>query len=480
MSFGPPPSPFTQSVKVAEERVRRRKVLRGVCFLAFAVILGAGGWYVWPNSSQAPSAQEGKAPAKAAPEAIRETVEDPPKGGVGHVESAVIERGLEPGKYLVTPGMWATKKVLVKGRQSSLVAVNIADGSDAWTRDLGSDICAITQDVTNDGRTAVMVKDPEGDHLCNQLVMFRIGTGAKLWQVKVPVKRGFFSEPTRMTMTQGVVVTSWNEGSAGSDMSTGKTLWQRGRTKQCHDGGFVGGQSLLLRYDCFDEKSQQDHYRVQKLDPGTGAVEWTYKVASGVKFAYLLSSQPAVLAVAAGDYDVTNLISLDGRGKYRAGIRMEGDHYNVECDPDSVDGCTGALVANDQVFVTSGDSSEEPGNNTNWIVTFDLATGKSGFKFDAGEDQQISLLRVSGDRVLALKNGTDTIAPNSLVSLDPKSGKQRTYFYFTIPSGMHGYGAGEVAVEHGRIFFGNQQWRGSGKKGMPEAKWLAYAVGRAA
>ncbi|MCQ4213891.1 outer membrane protein assembly factor BamB family protein, partial [Streptomyces longispororuber] len=444
--------------------------------LAVVVLLGVGGWYVWPSSSKEPVSLEGKATEKGAPDAVRETVEGSPKGGAGHIEGVVVERGLAPGRKLIAPGMWATDKVLAKGKGSSLVATNIADESDAWTRQLDGDICAVTQDVTNDGRAAVAFKDPAGDHLCNQVVMFRVGTGEKVWQAKIPVKRGFFAEATRMTLTQGVVATSWNEGSAGLDMATGKVLWQRGRTKQCHDGGFTGGRALLLRYDCFDKKSQRDHYRVQELSPRTGKAQWTYKVAPGVEFAYIISSDPVVLAVAAGDYDVTNLISLSDRGKYRAGIRMEGDHYNVECDPDSVDGCTGATVAGDRVLVTSGDVSEELGNNTNWVVTFDLATGHSGKKFEAGPDQRLSPLRASGDQVLALKVSTDTVAPNSLVSLDPKSGKQRTYFYFTIPDELHGVGASELMVEHGRIFFGNQEFRGSGKKETPDAQWLAYGV----
>jgi outer membrane protein assembly factor BamB len=308
--------------------------------------------------------------------------------------------------------------------------------------------------------------------------MFRVSTGEKLWQAKIPVTQEFFKAPTTMTMTRGVVVTSWSLGSEALDMASGKSLWKRVAAGQCKDGGVAGGGALLLRQDCFDKAEGQDHFRVHKLNPRTGEIEWTYKVARGVKYAYFLSTSPAVVAVAAGDYDVTDILSLDGQGKLRTSIRMEGDHYNVECNADRVDICSGAVVSKDKVFVTSGVSSEELGNNTNWIVAFDLATGHTGVKFDAGEDQQLTPIRMSGSKLLAVNHGTDTFAPDSLVSLDPETGKKEVYFYFTVPRDVGGDGL-EISVENGNLFYGYQFVEGSGKRSSPDAKWLAYRISAA-
>ncbi|QNS03760.1 outer membrane protein assembly factor BamB family protein [Streptomyces xanthii] len=479
MTFGPPPSPFTQSRQAADARAKRKALYLGGSAVVLALVLGLVAWVVWPSSEKAAPKVASQGGGSGAPDDLRETVEKLPKqGGAGHVEGAVVEQELAPGKTLIAPGMWATDKILAKGKASSLVAVNIDDGSNAWTTQLKGDICAVSPDMTNDGRAAIAFTDPAGDHQCNQVMMFRVATGEKLWQVKIPVTQGVFEEATTMTMTRGVVVTSWSRGSAGLDMANGQTLWKRERTEKCKDGGFSGGRALLLRQDCFEKKERQDHFLVHKLDPRTGKIKWTYRVAPGVKFAYFLSSDPAVVAVEAGDFAVTNLLSLSDQGSLLTNIRMEGNHYKVECNPDRVDRCDGAVVSKSQVFVTSGEASEQLGNTTNWVVAFDLKTGRSGVKFDAGPDQQISPIRMSGNRLLAMKFGTDTFAPNSLISLDPKTGKQSPYFYFTIPAEVKGDGA-EVAVQDGRLIIGHQEFKGTGKRSLPDAQWLAYAVSAA-
>ncbi|WP_372347763.1 hypothetical protein [Streptomyces sp. KL116D] len=119
----------------------------------------------------------------------------------------------------------------------------------------------------------------------------------------------------------------------------------------------------------------------------------------------------------------------------------------------------------------------------NWVVGFSLATGKSGMKFDAGADQVLFPLRMSGDRLLAYKTSSDGYAPSSLVSLDPATGKQRTYFYFSVADENAGltYGGdlSDVLVEDGRLFFGAHGITGVGEKGSPLLVTSAFGVGRA-
>jgi outer membrane protein assembly factor BamB len=478
MTFGPPPSPFTQSRQAAaEERGKRRRTVVGV-LLALSLVAVGAGWYLWPSSSDGSADLQAKSAARPAPDGIRETVERAPKGGLGHLETSFMLRGLQPGRKMVNPGMWATDKVLAKGRRTTLLAVKVKDSSDAWEKPLGGKICAVGKDVTNDGRTVVAFQDPNGAHLCNQLIMFEVETGKTVWQREIKVEAPPTLEPTTIAMTRGVVVMNWWKGSAAVDMASGKTLWTRGHTNHCHDGGFVGGKALLMRYDCYEPKTQQNQFRIMKMDPRTGKALWTYKVARGVSFSFILSSEPPVLAVAAGDLDVTNLISLDGRGKYRADVRMEGGHYKVECDTELVGTCSGVIVGKDQLFVTSGEDDGEIENVTNWVVAFDLKTGHSGFKFDAGDNQELRPIRMSGDDVIAVKRGTDSFTPDSVVRLDSSSGKQKTYFTFTTAGDTVGEDGIDILFQDGRLFVGNQALKGSGKAELPDAKWLAYGVGR--
>ncbi|MEV6766565.1 hypothetical protein AB0N16_39250 [Streptomyces sp. NPDC051105] len=131
-------------------------------------------------------------------------------------------------------------------------------------------------------------------------------------------------------------------------------------------------------------------YRVRRLDPRTGKPRWTYKVAAGVQDVYLPSADPPVLAVAAGDTLVTDLITLDGGdGGKLATISMGGDAYDPRCGDryfsagffGDLENCDGVVVGPDQVYVTSKDRSEidQP---ENWIVAFDRTTGKPVGKLD--------------------------------------------------------------------------------------------------
>ncbi|MEV1026718.1 PQQ-binding-like beta-propeller repeat protein [Streptomyces sp. NPDC050264] len=440
-----------------------------------------GGWFLWPKVSNSSVELDKKATPASAGDDIRESVEARPKGGVGHLEATMMARGVAPGKSQPTPGTWATKKTLVKGNGASLVAVKVGTAEeDAWTVELPGDICAASPYVTVDGRTVVAYKSGKNGDSCNRLVMFNLDTGKKLWDVAIPWQAAPFDEPTSISMTRGVVVATWWQGTAGVDMRSGKILWERGRTKQCNDAQVQGGKALVVSYICALSTDYKDiRYQVQNLDPRSGRIVWTYHAAQHV-YVSIVSSEPAVVAVEAGEDAVTDLLSLDDRGKLRATIRMDGDHYQVSCDIERGDGCAGAIVAGDQVFVASGAVSEDLGNDTNWLVGFDLSTGKTGVKFDAGPNQQLHPIRMSGDRILAAKEGTDEVAPNSLVELDPATGRERTYFSFTLPSGFSsGAAANAAMVEDGRIYFGKSAVMGSGKKSLPDAQWMAVGIGRA-
>lgn len=100
-----------------------------------------------------------------------------------------------------------------------------------------------------------------------------------------------------------------------------------------------------------------------------------------------------------------------------------------------MDNCPTIVVGDGQVFLMS---REDPDgtivNNSNWIIGFDLATGKTVKKFESGRDQLLYPLRMSGDQLLALRESSDHITPMGLVSLNPRTGKETPYLYFDLPS----------------------------------------------
>ncbi|MEV3861154.1 PQQ-binding-like beta-propeller repeat protein [Streptomyces sp. NPDC050095] len=459
-----------------------------MAILSLILVLSAGGWLLWSGFPvEKPEALvDQKAAQQQRPDAIRETVEGQPKGGAGHLVTSIMTKDLQPKQAQATPGTWATSKTFVKGRYDRLEAVEIHSDTEAWTRMFPGPICGTTPLVTVDGRTAVLFRDRENKDLCNQVALVNLDTGEKLWQATFPggSRLGYTTDPTTVTMTRGVVVITWEgKGVAAYDMRDGKKLWLREKTQQCNDSGTSGGQALLVLRACAAASIDSLEYQAQRIDARTGKVKWTYKVAKGVKGAFLVSSDPPVLGVGAGDAKITDLLSLDDEGKYRSTIRLEGDHYEVKCDVFLIDRCSQVVVSKDQAFITSSEQLESVGEATNWIVGFSLATGRAHVKFDAGSDQMLYPIRMSGDDLLAYKTSTDDYAPRSLVSLDPVSGKQRVYFYFSVASENIGLGYGgdlsDVIVEHGRIFFGALGIKGAGQKGSPLLVTSGFGIGRA-
>ncbi|MFE0135451.1 PQQ-binding-like beta-propeller repeat protein [Streptomyces sp. NPDC059037] len=489
MSFGPPPSSFTQSTLVADRaRRNRRKRLSGVLAVVLVAVLCAGGWFLW--SGKGGSAPEGGKP-DAAPQGrldIRETVEEPSATTKGQMAFRFSVDDMSPGEEYDMPGTWATDKILAKGINRTLVGFKIGKdvttGEESWRTPLAGPICGVTRHVTVEGRTAVLHRsknDPEAP--CDQVAFFDIDTGEKVWDKQFPTSKTVFGQdPTSVSMAHGTVAVTWGNGSTAYDMDTGKRLWKQARVSGCEHRGLAGGRGLLRLLACVHPKNTT--YQVQKLNPLTGDAKWTYLVAGGVKGVNLLSADPAVIAPAAGDIEVTHLISIDDRGKRRATIGLEGGHYVVDCTTatgfNAVDSCPSTVVSGDQVFVTSReDPHGDMVNNANRIVSFDLATGKTVKKFESGRDQLLYPLRMSGDQLLAYRESSDHITPMGVVSLDPRTGKEAPYFFFGLP--VEGWTLADlelsdVVVQNGRLFFGSRHATGPSAEKKKEWSWLVIGV----
>ncbi|MFC9466875.1 hypothetical protein [Streptomyces coelicoflavus] len=279
-------------------------------------------------------------------------------------------------------GTWATDKVFAKcfGNEIRGFRLGGSEASEtAWRRTLPGSLCAVTRHAGVDGRTAIAYAGN--------------GTGEGA---------GADGRPDGDPLTRpatGSRCSTWGEGSAAYELTGGKRLWADSDPSACADEGFAGGPDLLALLSRGD--SADPAYRVQKIDPRTGDAVWTYRVARGVQGVYLVSSSPAVIAVAAGDVVVTDLISLDERGKRRATIRLNRDYQVLDCDRTFsavVESCGAIVVGDEQLYLSEEDH----------VVAHDLATGRT-----AGEsgDETLLLLFAGGAEVGAL----DDPAHNDIV-----------------------------------------------------------------
>jgi hypothetical protein len=392
------------------------------------------------------------------------------------------------------PGMWATDKILAKGINRTLLGFAIgtdsAAGDEVWSIRLDGPICATTTRVSVENRTAVLFAGSTAKSApCDRVAFVDLDDGRTLWTGKITPERSsgasdasdrYALRPPTVTLTHGTVVVTWGGGTDAYAMDGGKRLWRSESTDKCVHTGAGGGKALLIRLSCQDRSDPggQASYRVRKVDARTGHTAWTYAVAKNVTDVRVVSSDPAVVAVSAGDVGITDILSLDEHGRYLATIRVQKGKYVAECadqaDYFSVEDCPSIVVGDGQVFVRSAEQGDLV-NNANWIVGFDLRTGRTVKKFDSGRDALLYPLRMSGGRLLALRESSDHLSPMALMSLDPATGKVTPYLYFDLPSDawtLTTQTSNDIRVEDGRIFFGARTATG------PEQKtWQWLVVG---
>ena len=477
MSFGPPPSIYTQSALSADKtRRRRRTKLLAATAVILTAVLSAGGWLLSSaGDDRAPA--DGKAEAVVqSPDEVRETVEKLPGTPEGQLVVDHSEEGLAAtvdGDPRYAPGTWATGRILAKGVATRIEGYRIKPHYDetAWTLKLDGHICATSKHVTADGRTAVVVqparrKGTKDAGICDEVVFLDLDTGKKLWQATMPAANQAYVTNTNLTLTRGVVAVAWGHGSVAYDMASGKRLWGDASVSQCEDTGLAGGRVLLALVACTE--SSVKRYEVQKLDPRTGRAEWTYKVSRGVQAVYLPSSDPPVLGVGAGDSTVTDLISLDENGKYLTTVPLDSEKYDPMCGQryysaayfGETEYCDGLVVGRTQMYLASKDGfdTDEPAN---WILAFDLRTGRTVGKFDGRPLQTVHPLRMSGDDLLIYRSSSDNLGPAAVVSWNPRTDKETPFLLFNLPEDDE-YELGnpeesDIIVEQGRVFFARRQ-----------------------
>lgn len=472
MSFGPPPSVFTQSTRTAQQRKLRRSKIWCAFTGLLAVLLSIGGWMLWPSGHSRSTSNERR--VVQSPDGIRETVEKIRRNPEGQTGAQWYEGGYKKYETHKAPGTWATAKIVARGIGTGTVTgVDVRTGDKAWTFKLKGHICATTQHVTNDGETAVVAQS-EPAHTedgapaldgCDEVIFFDIDTGERIWTAKLPRAQSATVFNTNVTMTRGTVAVAWGDGSAAYTMDHGRRLWASTGASACRDIGFAGGRALLALVNC--EEDGDPTYKVQKVDPHTGKPKWTYRVSRGIESVYVPSSDPPVLAVAAGDDKVTDLITLDGQGRHRATIPMQ-DSYDPMCSRQEygvIERCDALVVGREQLFVASKDSIEVD-QGSNWIISFDLATGKTVRKFEGRAASPIYPLRMSGDKLLAYRESGIDVGLSAVISIDPRTAEQTPYLLFGLDTQtgpeLQDPSMADIIVEGGRVFLAPKEIEGDG------------------
>ncbi|MDT9696748.1 PQQ-binding-like beta-propeller repeat protein [Streptomyces sp. P17] len=315
-----------------------------------------------------------------------------------------------------TSGSWVTDEVYAKSGVAEVVGYDIDKGTKIWTIKLPGPVCQGSNHATEDNKTAItyqpkMPTKATPSYGCSQVAAIDLDAGRKLWTKTV--ESG--TEPIsfdNVTVSASTVAVGSTSGGAAFDITNGEQLWAPKPTDTCYDAGYAGGPKLVAVRKCGQYGERQ--LSIETIDPKSGKVISAYKMAKGIEYASVVSTEPLVVAADVGDSagdgsGISDFFSIDNKtGKLRTRISAPGEQYNATCEGiTKVEECRLLAVGNDRLYLPT-EKREGTGeySDTNEIVAFDLATGKqTGQRADAGDDYELVPLRMDGPNLIAYKRG---------------------------------------------------------------------------
>ncbi|MGY0061895.1 hypothetical protein ACWY4P_36070 [Streptomyces sp. LZ34] len=415
----PPPGPPPGGGRADRRRKSKSKSPAGVIVGAVvALVLVAGGvWFAVGKDSGDGGGGKGGDSAS------------------GAIDAQVLGQVPMPkvAKMVDTAGMWVTDKNLVKADVKKIVGYPLTGGSASWEIPLDGEICWSSPQVTEAGLTAILFEDDsQNPSVCTQVGLVDLKKGKLVWTKQGRETGELASDSPVMfdEVTIGGDTVAAGGISGGAAWSTdGKPLWMPDSDEDCSDNGYVGdGPKLIAVREC--EVSGSPQLEVQTVDPKTRAVKSSYKVTSGIEYAHVVSTDPLVIGINAGDSSgsgVSDFLAIDDsgkEGKLLSKFGMEGGKYEADCEATDVGGCTQIVVSKPAGLLYLGTDyrASAASGPSNEIVAIDLKTGKVTAKADGAEGGPLVPLRLDEDGSSVLAYQEPTISRGGAVWLiDTKS-----------------------------------------------------------
>lgn len=424
-------------------RMSGQAVIIVAAVAAVALIIGGGVWYSSSsgkddsrnNSSGTSGGTGGKGDTGGGKTTGSTGEEKVPADTSSKVLFQVPAPAVTDDNSVPTVGSWLTDKVYAKSGNAEVNGYDPDSGAKLWTIKLPGPVCTASRHVTDSGRTAIvyepaMPTKAEPSHGCSEVAGLALDTGEQLWTKSVrsgDQKIGI----DNVTVSANTVAVGSTSGGAAFDISTGKALWSPKPTDSCFDAGYGGGDKLVAVRKCGAYGSTRQLH-IQTIDPTSGKVVSEYKMAPGIEYASVVSTNPLVVAADVGDSagdgsGISDFFSIDNKtGALRTKISAPGKTYAAKCDGiTKIESCVKLAVGNDKLYIpTEEHDGAGQYSRTNEIVAFDLGTGKqTGQRADAGDGYSISPLRMDAGNLLAYKRPPYDKG-GQIVSIDGTSFKQ--------------------------------------------------------
>ncbi|MFE7040665.1 PQQ-binding-like beta-propeller repeat protein [Streptomyces atratus] len=301
-------------------------------------------------------------------------------------------------------GPWIVGDTIVKAMLHTLSGYSVTDGRQKWSLRMPSNLCAAPSQATADGKIVLGIKSGHGDQaFCDALQMVDLTTGKAGWH-KTYKRQGAWDGLSHVAMAiNGDTVTVGRTTRTDAfRVSDGKVLWGE-LPGNCQPFGFASGPEGIAATSCQTAADDHKEQQVQRVDPVTGKVQWTYKVKKGWQVAQFYSASPPVVSLKQDDKWA--ILVLNENGTYRSQLAGGTEDYVTECDEDlltdgkSLDNCLGVTADDRAVYLATkpDPAARRPANK---VVAFDLNTGRTKWKAAAPAGQTMMPMRVEGGRLL--------------------------------------------------------------------------------
>ncbi|MFJ7948069.1 PQQ-binding-like beta-propeller repeat protein [Streptomyces sp. NPDC096354] len=301
-------------------------------------------------------------------------------------------------------GPWIVGDTVVKGMFRTVSGYSVTDGSRKWSLRMPSSLCAAPSQPTADGKIVFGIKTGTADDaVCNSLQMVDLTTGKAGWR-KTYRRQGAWDllSDVSMAINGDTVTVGRTSRTDAFRVSDGAVLFGE-LPGNCQPFGFASGPVAIAATSCQTATDDHKEQQVQRIDPVTGKVRWTYKVKKGWQIAQFYSVSPLVVSLK--QEDKWAIIVLNQDGTYRSQLVGGTDEYGTKCGGDlltegkNLDNCLG-VAADDRTVYLATKPPEDDLTPTNEVVAFDLNTGQAKWKAAAPAGQTLMPIRTEGGRLL--------------------------------------------------------------------------------
>ncbi|MEU4210584.1 PQQ-binding-like beta-propeller repeat protein [Streptomyces sp. NPDC026206] len=395
--FGPPPTQFGAAPGGGGAPHGRRKALIVVLALALIAGLGGGGWLLWGRTQKAPQHRAGPSAPPRVDTRLDWMVPNPDK-----------DKALPNPKH---PATWFAHGNVIRTWDRQITALDVRQGKEQWKIALPGELCSASR-RPDDDTVAVMYRK-DGD-ACTGLMAVDLKSGRQKWDRRIPLhdeRSSDYGDPQVVVIRDRVKVMGRSE-SATFAAGDGEVLEhpRLSIAENCmEDRSVTDGKTLLSVLRC---STASDREFVQRIDPGTGKEDWTWKVPEGLTVRGVLSADPVVVTVGRTDTPITatDLISISPEGRTRAVISLSDDGGTID-----------AVVRKDTVYLATGDKETAASTTENRIIAVGLAKGEKRWESNAGGNRVGRPIGFIGDKPLIYQM-PQSGEGGKLVTLDPRDG----------------------------------------------------------